>query len=356
MTIPAGQTSVTVSISNGVAVDFPYNFKITSASDLLVTTIDTDDNQTVLDLGVDYTVSGVENDAGGSISLINGPLDDQWRVACEDNVEVSQTSVYANQTSFFGIKHENSYDKNVRLIKRLFDSISSSFRLPSFITGVSTVLPSPEAYNGFRWNAAGTGLENKVFLDTLNSGSGNIQVSSNGQGGWTISAVGMGGGDVTEAGDNQFTGKNTFGDYAIFKGSTALPTSNDFGEVILSSGRVSIMVGDGSNTSNTELASFGPAQGRLKLGGVQIDASSGTYKELNHNADLFYVGKFNSVNAFFSDLADITSYLSSISLAPFISMQCYVADQGMAIYYPPSITGLPANAWVLLHDPTTAIT
>jgi len=303
---------------NGTDTDFPFAIQVQDISWV----------KALVD-GVEVTFTVIINDdqsasAGGTVTFETPPPAGSSNVTIFRDVPLDQLLDFPSEYSPLPVEAiEDALDKTImsaQQVRKEVDQVADSYVVSAtYSSGVVTFTDQD-------------GVEIQVVVDS--SGMTGVYAES----------------------PNTFTDVNTFDDFSKFKGTGTLPVSNDFGEVILSSGKVSIMVGDGSNTSNTELASFGPSQGRLKLGGVQIDASSGAYKELNHNADLFYVGKFNSVNTFFSDLADITSYLSSISLAPFISMQCYVADQGMAIYYPPSITGLPANAWVLLHDPTTAIT
>ena len=74
MTIPAGQTSITRHTGNGTADTFDYEFKITDQTELLVTITDTNGVATVQALTTDYTVSGVGDNDGGSITLVAGAL------------------------------------------------------------------------------------------------------------------------------------------------------------------------------------------------------------------------------------------------------------------------------------------
>lgn len=167
MTIPAGQTSITQHTGNGVADTFDYEFKITDKSDLLVTSTDTSSVDTVLTVDVDYTVTGVGNDAGGNITLVAGALTTGYKLTIEDNVQADQLTPYGNQSAFFGSNHENSFDKLTRLAKKLFDSITRSVRLPSTISGVDPTLPDPVALNLFRWNEAATGLESVTSAEVI---------------------------------------------------------------------------------------------------------------------------------------------------------------------------------------------
>lgn len=169
MTIPAGDSSVSQHTGNGVADTFDYEFKINDESDLLVTTTDADGNDTVLTLTTDYTVSGVGDNAGGSVTLTAGALTDGYGITIEDNVPLSQLTPFGNQSAFFGSLHESALDKLTRLVRRVFNQLDTSLKIPSTVQGVSTDLPKPTALNLMRWNSAGTALEN-VSTDTLAGG------------------------------------------------------------------------------------------------------------------------------------------------------------------------------------------
>ena len=64
MTVPS-QTPRNLSVAAPGATDFPFEFKIIDASHLLV---QVDGNTKTLD--VDYTVDGVGNDAGGTVTFV----------------------------------------------------------------------------------------------------------------------------------------------------------------------------------------------------------------------------------------------------------------------------------------------
>jgi hypothetical protein len=160
MTIPANENSITTHIGNGVADTFDYEFKITNEADLAVLETGTNNVDTILVLNVDYTVAGVGNDGGGSIKLLDGPLTDQHKLTIQDNVEVSQTTPYGNQSSFFGNLHENSFDKLTRLARRTADYFNLTLRLSAKDIGsASTLLPSPSAGDLFQWNEDATAIK-----------------------------------------------------------------------------------------------------------------------------------------------------------------------------------------------------
>lgn len=169
MTIPAGDSSVTQHTGNGAAATFDYEFKINDEADLLVTTTDTDGNDTVLTLTTDYTVAGVGEDGGGSITLTAGALTTGYGITIEDNVPLSQLTPFGNQAAFYGSLHESALDKLTRLVRRVFNQMNTALKIPSTVQGVSTDLPKPVSLNLLRWNTSANALEN-VSTDTLAGG------------------------------------------------------------------------------------------------------------------------------------------------------------------------------------------
>ena len=167
MTIPAGQSGVTYHTGNGTASTFDYEFKITAEADLKVTQTDTAGVDTVLVLNTDYTVTGVGNNAGGSITLVAGALASNYTLAIEDDVEVSQLTPFGNQSAFYANLHEDSYDKNTRIARKAIYEVDRSIKIPGSVQGVDTELPKPEALNLFRWNEDGTALENVETADLI---------------------------------------------------------------------------------------------------------------------------------------------------------------------------------------------
>jgi hypothetical protein len=157
MTIPAGAPFVTTHIGNGVASTFDYQFKITDASDLGVIIT----GESTLVLGTDYTVVGVGDNGGGSITLTAGPLGVGKGLEIYDSVVPSQLVPFGNQGAFYGNQHENAFDKLTRLVKRALTYADDSLRLPSGtpLWLVSRILPAPVASKYLRWNASATAIE-----------------------------------------------------------------------------------------------------------------------------------------------------------------------------------------------------
>jgi microcystin-dependent protein len=179
MTVPSGEVGITYGTGNGVADTFDYEFKITSQEDLKVTTTNTSGVDTVLTLTTDYTVTGVGDDGGGSITLVAGALTEQYVITIEDNVEISQLTPFGSQSAFDSSLHEDAIDKNTRIARKAFEETDRSLKIPASVQGVSTEIPKPASMRLLRWNAAANAIENVVASDiTTASAYGNFEVDT----------------------------------------------------------------------------------------------------------------------------------------------------------------------------------
>lgn len=155
MTIPSGAPFLTQHVGNGVTTVFDYEFKITDASDLAVVIVD----EAFLTLGTHYTVQGVGNNGGGTITLVTA-LGAGKVLEISDAVQPSQLIPFANQGAFYGYNHENAFDKLTRLVKRALHWAEDAIRLPENTSWlVSRYLPVPVGNLYFRWNNEATAIE-----------------------------------------------------------------------------------------------------------------------------------------------------------------------------------------------------
>jgi hypothetical protein len=112
------QTNRTDHTENGVTTVFPFDFKIFSEADLVVLSVDQfTDVETQLTLGVDYTVSGVNADAG-SITKTAGTSGDG--LVIKRIVPLNQPTVLRNQSDFFPATHEKAFDRIVMQIQQVW--------------------------------------------------------------------------------------------------------------------------------------------------------------------------------------------------------------------------------------------
>ncbi len=169
MTIPASELGITRHTGNGVAFVFDYGFKITHKNDLLVRVESTTGSVVTYTVDVDYTVSGVGDDGGGSITLTAGALTSGYVIAIEDNIAVSQTTPYKNQASFLGSRHENSFDKLTRMVRKSRETLDRCIRVASTVSPFTPELPLPESGKILRWKETEDGIENASVQQISNT-------------------------------------------------------------------------------------------------------------------------------------------------------------------------------------------
>lgn len=116
-------------IGNGATATYNYNFKIFAATDLEVAVRDTSDVVTIYTLNVDYTVTGVGEDAGGTIILTAGNLANNYALAIRRAPPLTQLTDIKNQGDFFPEVHENTFDKGTMVDQKQQDEIDRSIKL-----------------------------------------------------------------------------------------------------------------------------------------------------------------------------------------------------------------------------------
>lgn len=158
-------------LGNGVTKVFAYSFKILAASDLRVVLTDTDGVETVQTLNADYTVSGVLADAGGSVTFTiapsgNGLDGTSTQVTIRRVVPLTQGTDLRNQGVFAAEVVERALDRLTMIAQQLDEVSDRTLTLSESSSGVSAVLPAPEAGMLLGWNDAEDALEN-VSVDDL---------------------------------------------------------------------------------------------------------------------------------------------------------------------------------------------
>ena len=124
-TIVAGPYS-----GNDVADTFNYTWRIEDKSE--ITVIQTDDTgvETILVVDTDYTVAGISDDGGGSITLIAGALVSGYTLYMRSAFTSTQLTAFSSQGSFLPENHEAAFDKATRLIQQLEDYADRGIRIP----------------------------------------------------------------------------------------------------------------------------------------------------------------------------------------------------------------------------------
>ena len=145
---------------NGVASTFAYGFRIFSETDLRVTTLHIATGvETTLVWPTDFTVTGVNDPAGGSITLVDGALGANYKLTVRFDADPLQATDIRNQGKFYPEIHENVFDFLTLLIQSARDEIRRSLRL-SETSAVNGQLPAPVAGKVLGWNSAADGLDN----------------------------------------------------------------------------------------------------------------------------------------------------------------------------------------------------
>lgn len=150
---PLGQATVSTTAprndytGNGATATYSYTFRIFAATDLRVTTRTTAGVETTLTYPTDYTVTGVNKAAGGTITLTAGNLTSGYALTIRFDRTPRQSTDLRNQGSFFAQTHEDKFDELTRYAQQNKDVIDRSIHLPETEAGTAaaTTLPASTA-------------------------------------------------------------------------------------------------------------------------------------------------------------------------------------------------------------------
>lgn len=157
-------------VGNGATSVYSYTFRIFVNTDLRVTVRNTaNGTETQLILTTDYTVSGVGDVGGGSITLVNagqawlssGNLATGYELTIRRVRPLTQTTDIRNQGDFFPESHEDEFDRGVMVAQQQQDEIDRAVKLPETLTSADfdPKLPATiaQADKTLITNSAGTG-------------------------------------------------------------------------------------------------------------------------------------------------------------------------------------------------------
>lgn len=121
---------------NGSTATYAYTFRVFASSELRVIkyTNASPPVGTVLTLTTDYTVSGVGDRDGGSITLTAGNLTSGYKLVIRRVLPLTQETSIRNQNAFFAGTHEDVFDRLVMIEQQLKNDISRSIKLPENLT------------------------------------------------------------------------------------------------------------------------------------------------------------------------------------------------------------------------------
>lgn len=140
MTVTTTETRLTYD-ANGVTKHFPFPYKFFEANDLLVYTYDEAANEeTLLVLNVDYTVTGAGLPNGGAVDAVVAPAANLSFVII-NNPDIVQEYDYVNADDFPAESHETALDRLTKICQRLSDRIDRCVQVADANTGED--VPSP---------------------------------------------------------------------------------------------------------------------------------------------------------------------------------------------------------------------
>ena len=95
-------------IGNGITKEFSFDWKVFKNTDLIVKLIDSEDNETLQELAVDYTAT-IES-VGGKIDFTTAPAEG-ITVVIERKLPLYQSTGYSTSSGFQGSEIEKSFDR-----------------------------------------------------------------------------------------------------------------------------------------------------------------------------------------------------------------------------------------------------
>ncbi len=126
-------TARTTFTGNNTTVTYAYGFKVFDEDHLKVTIRTAAGVESTLVITTDYTVTGVGEESGGNIVLVDANqawmdavtnfLDDDMELVITRNIPLLQDDDYANQTDFYPENHERTYDKLLMMIQQLNEQV-----------------------------------------------------------------------------------------------------------------------------------------------------------------------------------------------------------------------------------------
>ena len=139
---------------------FPYTFRILDQShvDVYVACV-------LKTISTHYTVSGVDSNSGGNITIASAPNEGEL-ITIVRSVPITQTTDYVEGSRFPADSHEDALDKLTMIAQMHDEELGRAVKLPITSTLENIDFPVPGASSFVRWNAAGTALETATITAT----------------------------------------------------------------------------------------------------------------------------------------------------------------------------------------------
>lgn len=188
MSVPSTTNRVSYT-GDGTTSAYDYTFRIFSSTDLLVTVKNTSTNaETTLTITTDYTVDGVGESAGGTVTLVDasqvwldgdGDLLSTYTLTIRRIRPITQTFDIRNQGPFLPEGHEDAFDKATMVDQQQQDELDRSIKLAETLDPSSFDLTLPatigdSAGQAVVVNSSGDGFE---FAVSSSAGADSIPMS-----------------------------------------------------------------------------------------------------------------------------------------------------------------------------------
>lgn len=161
MTVNTTQIVAGPYVANGVTDTFAFGFRVESSDQLTVYITQVGGSPTVTG---SYTVTGVGDDAGGSVVMNSTPTDGAI-IYIRSNYAQKQLTSFSSQGAFLAEVHEAAFDQLMFLVQQLQDNVNRAMRFSESYSGTATTdIPSPSAGAFIRWAADGLSLVNDADL------------------------------------------------------------------------------------------------------------------------------------------------------------------------------------------------
>lgn len=330
---------------NGTATVFSFTFVVNQASDLVVTLVDANDNETVLTEGTgttNYSVSVSSYPGTGSVTYpatLGTELAGNEQLIIQRVVDIDQETDLVNQGAWKPEQVENTFDYSRMIDLQQQDELDRAIKSPaSTPLGTNYTLPAPESLALFRWNEAATDLEavqtadlvttanfsnfkTDTFADGVDYTAGTTtQITLDTAPGTIANTQVYFDGVYQEKADYALAGTVITFDTAIPIGVSTVEVVYGKAADVLAGSTRETQLGDGSKTVFTLSNGYEPGNGTLHvyINGVRQEVSYG-YTETDANTVTFDSAPANNdlvlfiVNAFVSQT---TADASNVTYTP----------------------------------------
>ena len=120
---------------DGGNLNFPFNFRFFNNSEIFVFLIGADGVPVLKTLNVDYTLTGAQQQNGGTVTFSTAPPAGSQNVFIQRILPQTQPTSVRNQGAFFPAIHEDAFDRLTMLIQQALAGVANSLGLTFGKTG-----------------------------------------------------------------------------------------------------------------------------------------------------------------------------------------------------------------------------